>query len=553
MSGFLVDTSAGPYFLAAEIEVYRPGGEAPSAAYVIGEAPIGAIPPDAAPAADSTIWRASDSGYVTPATPPVIYPPTLAEGFAVNRQVDLSPNGSGASVAWGALRILNYAGLYDATGRNSDQRAVRVLIGRKQPDTLRGRWTDPAASTLAELFAGLAQPWTTDDDGISIPVRDASVWAERPYQAETYAGTGTTEGNSALAGRRKPRARGGTSGAPIRGIEPVQIDPVANIWQWTDAAGSIVTMYENGKAVFTVGANVADLWTGTTAAGAYRTDSARGLFQLGSPRAGRITLDGHASFPVAGAVTTAAAIARYILAEDMALPAGTIDTASFTALNAAYPYTAGWFWPGTGGDTGASAAGLLLASIGARLIPTRGGQLRGLALRAPGAGTVATAAYTTARIVEARRASLPDTMAPPPARVRLSWGRQHTVLSDSELNATLTDAQRQAKATQDQTISAASAPIALAWRRPSDPPPIVTALLDATQAASLLVDLAAFYAAERNLYGVELPLAIGVRHDLGDVLQITYPLDGLTGGKVGTVVGEALRLSDTTTTLFVVV
>jgi hypothetical protein len=559
-AAYAIALAEGPLVTAIELEVQLPGGTYASAGATWGELAHGALPAAAARAADSSTIRASDLGYVsrstdTPAN--AVYPPTLEEGFASNRALDLSPGGAGAAVTWGELRLADPGDRrYDAglVGRNADQRQVRILIGRKTLDAARGFAVDPAYSALAELFVGLAQQWQADERALTIPVRDQASWLERPYLQDAYDGTGGANGSADIAGRLKPRLRGGSAVAPVRNISPVLIDPVANIWQYSDGTeATITTLYEDGAAVFTsAGDTATSLWTGSVAAGAYRTNKAASLFQLGSPQAGQITCDAWGKFPGAG--TEDGSLAHYaalrLLRDDMAMPTGTYDTASFNSTVLGRLYEAGWYWDGSQQESCAEAVGRFLMSANARLITKRNGDLAMLPLQ-PASG-VPDASYSTAHIVSLRRVTLPPDVSPPLYRVRWGYARNHTLMATG-VNPTVTDARRQFLRTQDRFATALDTAVLNNYRRPNDTQPIPTALLAEDDALYAAQQVMALWGTERRLYSVELPVALGLRHELGDVVNLTYPLDDLDAGCSGRVVGEQLRLSDATSALTVLV
>lgn len=546
-------------FYAVELEVYLPGGASAMVGLVLGEAPIGQAPPAGGAIADSTILRAADMGYVTPLGDPagvLIYPPTVTEATAVDRSVDLSIHGAGASVAWGNVRLMAAPEYAEITGdRNVDSRTVRVLRGKKPRDTARKLWTNPLYSTLEEVFVGLAQAWKPDEDGVNIPVRDATYWIERQLQQNVYDGTGGINGTPDLKGRPLPKLRGGVSGNPVCNISPVLIDPVANIWQFNDGPANLdgtTALYEGGKNVHIYQADTTNLWSGTTTAGQFRTDVSKGLFQLGSPVAAQITLDGYGNFPVAGAQTTAVDIALNLLTEDLSVPAGNIDTASFAALDTAFPYEAGWYWDGSSPVDGADAVGFFIASLGARIVPLRNGKLGVAALRAIPGGTTPVGTYTTEHIVSMRRVDLPVGLAPPPYRLRWGYNHNHTLMNTG-VDELITEERKAFLREPDRYGLWSSLTVQAAYRRPSDPAPLTTALLDEADATAVATAMGALWGAGRRLYRVQMWMEFGLAHEIGDVLMIVYPLDSMDGGVLGRVVGEQFRGSDDTITLLVLV
>jgi hypothetical protein len=180
MSGLL--TGTGPLFLAAEVEIYQPGGTATAApGEAWGVLATATLTRQPEPLADSTTLRASDLGWVTRATDPAgiqAYAPILTSGVEIDRQMDLAPGGQGAAAGWGALRFANEAGALTALAlsRNADGRAVRLRIGRKQqvavdrvrlvaPTFLHPLLTFSRAHTPTDAVSGVlgadGQSWST--------------------------------------------------------------------------------------------------------------------------------------------------------------------------------------------------------------------------------------------------------------------------------------------------------------------------------------------------------------------------------------------------------
>jgi len=559
LAAYNLSITEGPLFVALELDTYRPGGTYATAGLVWGEAPHAAMPLAAAAAADSTTLRASDLGYVSRSTDSIgtqVYVPTLEQGFAANRIIELAPGTAAYSASWGDVRLASDDRRYDAglSGTNADQRAVKILLGRKTRDVARGLWIDPPYASLAALFTGLAQPWQADERALAVPVRDFGAYLERPYLQDSYGGTGALDGTADIAGRLKPRLRGGNASAPVLNISPVRIDAVNNIWQLSDGEATITALYENGASVFAFAGDVANLYVGSTPAGQYRTNKAAGLFQLGSPNAGQITCDAWGKFPGAGALAQdlANTIALQILSLDLALPAATYDSASFTSIDSGAFYEAGWYWSGAEQEDCTTAVARFLASINARLITRRDGVIACLPLRAVPNGTTPAGAFGASQIVSLRRAPLPSTVAPPIYRVRWGYNHNHTVMA-SGVNGTVTDARRQFLANADRFSAASDNAVLLRYRRPNDAPPTPNALLTSGDATAMAAQVLGMWSTERKLYSVELPIALALRHDLGDVLSVTYPLDDLDAGKLGVVVGEQMRLGDATSSLMVLV
>lgn len=552
---------SGARFYLLEMEVYRPGGTT-SAAGGWGATSWGAPLPFSGILESTDTIRASDLGYRSRATDPggvMAYPPTLETAFEIDRRVSLHPSSPAAAVAWGTVRLANHGRQYDAlsVSRNSDGRPLRVLTGRRLRDNVRGLQLDPPYASLVEVFAGLAQPWRLAEGALQVPLRDATAILERPLQPNLFGGTGGYDGTEDLKGRRMPRVRGGTAALPVRDVSPVWIDRANGILQVSDAPGIVVRVAEAGdqNQILPAG-EVADLYSGSVPAGRWRWASRpNGLFvQLGSPTSLAITADVVGHFPSGTAASTAAEIARRIMREDMQVPAAQLDEASFAALDAAYPWTAGDYWDGGADVQGVDAVGLFLASLGAKLIPGRDGRLGAWPLRALPSGAAPIARYDTAELVEVRAS---DRLAqaglyPPPYRWRIGWGRTNTVLTSS-LDPDLDNARLTALAEEYRLAPWYDPALALAYRNPNDPAVVPTRLLDGAQAGELSRAIGEQWQGAPRLYDVVLPLEVGMLREIGDVVSLTYPLDDLDAGRLGQVVGEQVRSGDTTITLQVLV
>jgi len=403
--------------------------------------------------------------------------------------------------------------------------------------TARGTWVSPPVGDLETVFVGMAGPWFADEGQVTIPIRDVTYWLERPVQTAVYDGTGTVGGTANMVGVPLPITRG-----TVYNIEPLLIDPTNRIYQWSDGAGTILALYERGATGITFDANTTNLWTGSTAAGKYRTDVARSLFQLGSTPVGQITIDATGEFPTAGNKTVWADIARYLLSETVAVPSAFIDTASFSAAATDYPYGAGIHVASNSGMSGLEAVSVLMEGAGAKLYAGRDGQLRALALRAIADDETVVAALGPQNIREVNALRLPDDLATPVWRVRVGHKRNHTIQPDVSSSATA--AHRQEVAAAAQYVTWSSETVRASYRRPNDLAPIGGALTDSADAQDVADGLGALWGVSRSLFAVEVPISVGLPLEFGVVVSIEYPLDILAAGARGRVVKELYRSAE---------
>lgn len=537
-------------FYACKLEIYIPGSSTAVASNLPWSSRPFAVAPDMVVVESTNTVRVSDVGY-RDATDGV-YPPLLSRAFDYDRSVALQPGADAVGASWGTMTLLNPSGTWDgvAASRSCDGRPVTIYAGYKAFDASRGIQVDPAFASLVPVFQGIAKGWFLSETELEIPLTDATYFIEKPLQSTFYLGTGGYEGPTTLTGAPKPKTRGGTASYPITNVTPVLVDATNLIYQYNDAAGTVVNLYEGGAVTYTSGGNVADLYASPPAPGQFKTDNARGLFRLGTKPVRPITADVTGSFAVAGAQTTAANIAINLLLEDAATPPGNIDTASFSALNTAYPWISGYYFDTEIDVT--EAVSLFLRSVGAKLIAARDGKLKAVPLRAVATSATPAATWTTSEIVTLSPQRMGEPLDPPADLWRIGWGMNHTI-QNTDLTPTIADARKSLIANDWQIAGYFSADVNAAYRRPSRPAVVPTALLVQADAATLATSTGGLWSNRRRLYSVELPIEVGLLRDLGDIVRITYPMDDLISGKLGIVVGEKYRSTDATMTFQVLV
>lgn len=543
-----------PAFAAIEIDTFVPGAITAISSASHGTRAHGTRSSQPLVQIDNAgMIRASDVGYRTAPTDtdgPISYPPLLSDAYQIDALMALEPSATAASAAWGSISLANPNGTFDPLMgvQNSDGRGVRILSGSKQWDFGRQYLTDPPYTSLAPFFTGLATPWSLTDDGLQVPIRDATYFLEKPLQQDFYGGSGGLDGTPDLAGKPKPMARGGFAGFAIQNVTPILIDPVNLIYQYTDGPGQLSFLYEGaatGQGSIQFAGDTTDLYSGSTPFGQYRTDNSRGLFQLGSVPVGQITVDVVGLFPNAGGAFNPYDICRLLLTEDMSLPASLIDLDSFTAAAAATPsYTAGVYFAPDQAWTCVQAVDAMLTSLGANIVPTRDGKLRLLVLRSIADTEPVTDTYDKSSIISISRQALPSTLDPPPYRFRIGYAHNYTVQTTG-VNASLSTAERrQFVVSPDRFASFGNTALLNAYRRPNDfdaiPGPLL-AQANAQEVANALGDL--WSTNLRRLYAVTLPRKFFGR-EIGDVVHIVYPIEQLAGGRNGRVVGYSLRSTD---------
>lgn len=545
-------------FLVVELDVYQPGVTTVTTADAHLSKPHLALAELEDPPEVSARILASDLGYRTLASDVggiLPYQPILDQAFQVDNKLNLDMGASGVGAAWGSIVFSNADNQFDtlAGTYNSDGRNVRILTGVKTWDSSRQYHRDPSYASLESMWAGIATPWFLSDTSLTIPIRDATYWLDRPMQNSVYSGTGGYNGTSTLSGKPLPRTRGGTASNPVPNVTPTLVDPVNRIYQYSDGPGTVVRLYEGGAEVITYDGDTTNLYTGSLPAGRYRTDNSRGMFQLGSVAVNAITCDVTGVFPLAGAVNTFALIARHMLTEDLLLPADLIDVGSFNSVNTTYPYVAGDYFDSNNTVTGIGALTEMLSGPGAKLISRRDGKLALIMLRAlPPDAHVSTVLDLT-NIVAIQPVPLPTSLDPPPYRIRSEFRHNHTIQTSGMNTASMTAMHKQFVETTGSFAYWSSAAVLTAFRRPNDPPPIEGTLLAQADAQAVVDDLGALWGVRRRLYDVTVPAFTHIGLDMGHVVLISYPMDDLVHGRMGQIVGYSFRSPDASVVIRVLV
>jgi hypothetical protein len=545
-------------FIIVELDVYKPGTLVVTTTESHLSRPHLALADLEDPAEISARILASDLGYRTMETDVggiVPYPPILDQAFQVDNKINLELSASGVGAAWGTIVLSNVDNQFDTMAGtfNSDGRGVRILTGMKSWDGSRQYHRDPSYASLRSMWAGVATPWFLSDTALTIPIRDATYWLDRPYQNSVYTGTGTYFGTPTLAGKPLPRTRGGTAAEPVMNVSPTLVDPLNRIYQYTDGPGTVVRLYEGGAQVITYSGDTTNLYAGGCPAGQYRTDNSRGLFQLGSVAVHAITCDVTGQFSLAGTITTFAQLALYILTEDLLLPSELIDVASFIAVDASWPYTAGGYYGSDAAVTGIDVLTAVLAGPGCKMISKRDGRLGLYMPRALPVGVISEVIFDLSNIIKIDPIPLPATLDPPPYRIRSEYDHNFTVQTSDMNTASMTAAHKQFVEMTGSFSYWSSTAVLTAFRRPNDPPPIQGLLLKQSEAQAVVNDLGALWGVRRRLYDVTVPAFIGVALDMGHVVTLKYPMDDLTNGLAGQIVGYSFRSPDASVVLRVLI
>jgi hypothetical protein len=489
---------------------------------------------------------------------------TLTSGFS-NTSIVLrvTPQVNGDVVYTSCWQMeLNTVTSYIPPGTTITLRAADVTY------TARHILTEPPYASLVPAFNGVAGPVTSDDKQVTIPLRDTSYWLERPVLRTTYGGNGQYDGTAALTGSLKPLVIGGGQGTlaiygPVNNITPILVDPPNLIYQVCDGPIlKLANLYEGGHAGgWAFAGDVADLYVGSTPAGSYRTCLARGCFQLGSTPVYAITCDVNGQTIPGSPGPVALAVAAYALTNLCGVPANLValNGTNLAAIGAVAPLASGcaiFLAPGDAPD-GITLLTRILAPAGMKLVSCRDGKLRALVLAAlpPNASTLVEAALDNRNIISITPIALPAGISPTPYRMRVGYNDNYTQQT-TDLSP-LIDATRKQYLATPQSIQQSNSPTLFSSvTRPNDPPVITGSIVDAgpTLGALAAAQAAAsqytnLWGVRRRVYGIEVPFALGVTLEYGDVVSVTTEIGDLSGTRLGQVVGYSYRSEDASVTV----
>jgi hypothetical protein len=453
----------------------------------------------------------SDDGFVTaPTDSPAdtYFEPRLIEALNFERQLFSAGRLSGRSVPGAGTLLLNNAdGALDAmTSLAFDGRRVRVLLGGD----------GFAYAAFGVIFDGTAETVEVDDETVVVRLRDLQARFEHGVARGTYAGSGGAEGRVGLKDREKPLTFGW-----VHHVPPVLVDPSTLTYQVHDGAiQDVDAVYDSGLPLAKV--------TGTPGAGQFAVDAVAGTFTLGASAAGTVTADVRGD-AVGGSYleSVAALIQRLATTRAGVGEALTVDTAAFSAFDAAHPQRVGISV--AEGATLGEVLDALADSIGAHFGFDRAGRLTIGRVDPPAATPVAT--FDESQILRIESLAVDRPIWRQSVGYRRYWstldaGSTAGAVSE-EARDDLAEAER-LEAAEDEAVRTRH-PLA-EERRTS------TLLTDAADAAAEAARLLAVFGADRARFNVLLktqPFAL----DLGQTVTLRYPRHGLGAGRSLVIVG----------------
>lgn len=532
-SGFidLVTSGVGDGAYLVEIEAFRGGEIRLGARPVLGASASGrhALAANTATGAQGSTalvdLRYSDSDWAGDPDDSrranVWYDGRVIVPLVVDRSIPVTPEESPRiSRQIGDIEIANGDGALDSFPDNYavDGRAIKVLYGPRN-----GRYSDfqPVANLLG-------QSWAFGVDRVVLSARDRRYALQKPLQANLYQGDGGGEGTDELAGKPKPLCFG-----VVRNISPVLIDPVNLIYQVHDGPIDDVTaVYDRGLELTDSTDDAADyaaLVALSVSAGEYATSLAAGMIKLGSSPAGLITADARGDSS-GGYIETVDAIVLRILRDRAGLADAVINTSSFSGLPGSAG-TMGIYIDDQDPRTGEQAIDEIVAGVGGYWGAGRDGRLRAGRMPMPEARTP-TYFIRHEDVIELE----PEEAILPRWRQRVAYRRNWTVQRGEDIAGAVTDNRRQEIRQESRQVSVSDSDVVVRHPEALAPEPLQSLYDDEASATTLAEDLLALHSPNRRILQVRVR-RIGYLLNLGQVVNLTYPRLGLSGGQRFAIVG----------------
>jgi hypothetical protein len=171
----------------------------------------------------------------------------LLKGLEFHVSIVDSDIGRKMSVGTGEFQLDNSDRGYDSLYNNNTFDGRRVVLKYGQI-TIPGL-IPSSFDTYQTLLDGIVQDVFLDASQLRGTIRDNAFKMDVPASANAYGGTGTTDGDAGLTGKRKPLAYG-----VVNNVTPAQINATNLVYQVHDGAvNAIPAVYDFGYALPTPG------------------------------------------------------------------------------------------------------------------------------------------------------------------------------------------------------------------------------------------------------------------------------------------------------------
>jgi hypothetical protein len=495
--------------------------------------------------------------------------------------------GGAAGRSIGAVALANGDGGLDwLLDHATDGRRVRLLYGEylQQGATTEERGPSGPVqitvdrprvapfSTFETLLVATGDAWSGDLRELELGLQDTSAMLRVPVQPRLYRGTGGREGPPDLADRPRPLCYGRCYQVP-----PVLVDPPNLIYQVHDGKIAwIEAVYDAGVKLEPGGViegGYDQLAAATVEPGSYVSAPAAGMFRLGSPPAGVVTVDlrgaivsavqgyeypwgdgrwwadgrgwvGH--IPGPGYVETPGSIVLALLAQS-GLPRDLIAVESLLDVDVNCPWPCGLFIGPDDRATVEQAIDRVIGPLAVVAAPDRLGRYRAAALVPQ--PTKPRRIINEASILSIEQRPLPWRTSP--RAIVVGHTRYWRTQSPTEL-ATSVPLERRTELGRPYRTTRVEVPDAAVLHPPARETDVIeTVLATAQGAAELGQRLAAVHGPRvRRLVLRVRGLALV---DLGDAVTVQHPRYGLEEGEAALVIGLRTEVQSITTVLDVIV
>lgn len=437
----------------------------------------------------------SSSNYITGASDAPAhraYESAIQGGVTITEK--LSIDGS-ASLAWGDIELGNESGSRDSWLNDVwENRAITIWSGD-------ARW--PRAD-FRLIFSGVMAGISSRERGtLNIALRDKAQRLNTPLSENKLGGS--TDNRDRL----RPLCFG-----ECHNVEPLLVSPALLQYQVHDGAiESVIEVRDNGVPV------------------AFTANLAAGTFVLTSQPAGLITVSVQGDkFGGVYRNTVGSLIERIVTGYGKVgerFTAADLDTANFTAFEAAHPQTVGLYLPERTNTIQACAD--LAASVGAQPVPGNTGRLclLKIALPAPGTATPAGPGEMIQRTLHAT--DRPAVV----AAVKLGYCRNWTV--QNALQSGIPEAHKALFAQEWLTKTASDSATAATYKLSAEPVQADTLLLAGLDASAEAARRLALWRVQRTVYAFTATPALMLQA-LGSPITLTSNRFGLSAGVPGQVV-----------------
>lgn len=437
----------------------------------------------------------SNVGYVTGATDSpanTTYTPCIAGGVSVSETLPI--NGK-ASMSWGDIEISNLDGRRDAWLDDVwSGRPIKILVGDV-------RW--PRAD-FRLVFSGVVEDITArGPDNLNLLLRD------KGQRLNTSLTEATLDNSTLKTDKLRPLCFG-----EVHNITPVLVDEGTLTYMVHDGPiEGIIEVRDNGIPV------------------SYGVNLAQGTFALSATPVGTVTASVQGAKPGGTYLNTVGPLVKHIAKTYGATPlaAEDVDDAQIDAFSAAHPQVVGAYYDSR--ENMLSALQTLAASVGAQVAPSPEGKLQIKKIELPPTGPAAS--FTASDMVYGTP-SVSSTPALQPA-IRIGYCRNHTI--QRNLQTGLPAAHAELYGLEWLVVQVKDEALAARWNQSTSPEEVSTLLQTRLSAEGEATRRLALWGVRRQVLKFD---AFGgaVLLPVGSAATLTHSRFGLSGGKLGQIVGK---------------